>query len=94
MLEKIKEHLRITHDLLNDDIQDVIEECLHDLRRMDVRVIETDPLIVASVKLYARYRFNFEDQGERYMKAYEDLRNALSFAIEYGVDTEPEADHE
>ncbi len=83
MLEKIKEHLRITHDLLNDDIQDVIEECLHDLRRMDVRVVESDPLIIACVKLYCRYRFNFENQGERYMKAYEDLRNALSFAIEY-----------
>lgn len=83
MLEKIKKHLRITHSLLDDDIQGVIDECLHDLRRMDVQIIEIDPLIVASVKLYARYRFNYENEGERYMRAYEDLRNSLSFAIEY-----------
>lgn len=84
MLEKVKQHLRISHNKLDEDIFSVTNECLSDLRRVGVEKLDTeDDLIVAAVKLYTRYRFNFENQGERYRLAYETLRNALSLAGDY-----------
>lgn len=86
MLEKIKLDLRITHNKMDSDIQDNIEACKLDLKRVGVKDIdETDQLIIKAVKLYCRYQYNFENEGDRYNKAYAALRDAISLCGDYNV---------
>lgn len=86
MLAKIKLDLRIAHSAMDPDIQDNIDACSLDLERVGVVVSggnELDPLILKAVKLYCRWQYNFENQGDRYMQAYKKLRNALSLSGNY-----------
>ena len=84
MLEKVKLDLRFTHSKLDSDIQDNINACLADLRRVGVATIdELDPHIIKCVKLYCRWQYNFEDQADRYRDAYKALRNGLSLHTGY-----------
>ena len=51
MVEKIKHSLRIGHDSINSDIQEHIDACKLDLKRVGVKKIEdTDPLIIQAAK--------------------------------------------
>lgn len=83
MLEKVKLDLRISHSKLNADIQDNIDACLKDLDRVGIADNDTDPLVIKAVKLYCRWHYNFENQADRYMKAYKMLRNAISLSEGY-----------
>ncbi|MEB3428868.1 head-tail connector protein [Citroniella saccharovorans] len=86
MLDKIKLDLRISHDLIDEDIEDNIEACKLDLKRVGiVKIDDEDPLIIKAIKLWCRYQYNFENEGDRYNKAYSMLRDALSLCGDYNV---------
>ncbi|MDD7306603.1 MAG: hypothetical protein PUG67_08440 [Peptoniphilaceae bacterium] len=82
-LEKIKKDLRISHSKLDEDIQDNIEACKLDLKRVGIDVNKSDVLLEKSIKLFLRWQYNFENQADRYRNAYESLRNALSLCEDY-----------
>jgi hypothetical protein len=56
LLNKIKQGLRITHGMLDDDIQADVEACLADLKLVGVVYAdaEEDPLIFNAIKLWCR----------------------------------------
>lgn len=83
ILEKIKKDLRISHSKLDEDIQDNIEACKLDLKRVGIDVNNSDVLLEKAIKLYIRWQYNFENQADRYRNAYESLRNALSLCEDY-----------
>ncbi len=95
MIAKVKTALRITHNMLDTDIEDCINACFADMHRVGVRVyssdgtidskVESDPLIVQAVKLYARWICNYENQADRYRIAYERLRDSLSLDGDHNV---------
>lgn len=81
MLSAIKKDLRIAHDYMDNDIQDTIDACLSDMTRAGV-VLEVDnPLELQAVKWWARWVYNFENQGDRYEKMYHSLVTALSLRV-------------
>lgn len=82
-LEKIKKDLRISHSKLDEDIQDNIEACKLDLKRVGIDVTKSDVLLEKAIKLYIRWQYNFENQADMYRNAYESLRNALSLCEDY-----------
>lgn len=82
-LEKIKKDLRISHSKLDEDIQDNIEACKLDLKRVGIDVNKSDVLLEKAIKLFLRWQYNFENQADRYRNAYESLRNALSLCEDY-----------
>lgn len=95
MLETIKKALRLSQGALDEEIQDTINACYKDMHRTGIKIfdengnlkesIEQDALIIACQKLYARWMFNFENAAERYMKAYESMRDSLSLCGDYNV---------
>lgn len=95
MLEKIKQALDITSNDRDEDIEDCINACLFDMKRVGISVygdcgclkegIETDPLIIQAVKFYCRAQFNYEDAAYRYKRSYDSLRDALSMCGEYNA---------
>lgn len=86
MLEKVKKDLRWSHSKLDEDIQDNIDACKLDLKRVGIlKLDESDALISKAIKLYCRWQYNFENQADRYKNAYESLRDALSLCGDYNV---------
>ena len=86
MLEKVKIDLRISHSKLDDDILDNIKACNLDLKRVGIDPDNSDELVEKAIKLFLRWQYNFENQADRYMRAYQALRNSMSLCKEYRGD--------
>lgn len=86
MLSQVKESIRIKHDKLDSDLQGHIDACKADLKRAGVtKIDETDALITQAIKIYVKWQVNYEGQADRFMRAYESLRDALSLCGDYNV---------
>ena len=85
MLEKIKLALRITHNKLDDEIQDLINSCLRDLSISGVKNLdENDPLIQQAVKIYIKSEMEQDvNKCNRLTQAYKNLKISLCLCDEY-----------
>lgn len=86
LLPKIKTALRISHTVLDDDIQSDIDACIADLAVCGVVHAPTsDPLIFNAVKLYCRSIYTDDTtKGAEYLRRYEALKACLMMAEGYG----------
>ena len=84
-LAKIKLALRISHDKLDNDIQDEIDACLSDLHLCGVIFApEADPLMVNAIKLWCRSVFTDDPvKGAEYLRRYNALKASLMMAEGY-----------
>jgi uncharacterized phage protein (predicted DNA packaging) len=87
MLDKVRKSLRITHNALDDEIQDLIESALLDLQLSGVQKTEiTDPLIIRAVTIYCKANFGFDNpDSEKLNQSYTSLKTHLSLAGDYNV---------
>lgn len=86
ILSKIKTNLRISHTVLDEDVEDTIAACLADLEVCGVLDPQTDdPLILNAIKLYCRAEYT-DDNGKAasYMARYDALKSCLMMAEGYG----------
>lgn len=88
MLIRIKQTLRITHDALDMEIQDLIDAAMMDLSISGVQVIsDMDPLILRAITLYCKAHFGLSnDDSEKYLRGYTSLKNQLALCGVYHVD--------
>lgn len=86
LLNKVKTYLRISHNVLDDDLTDTIEACLADLKVCGVKDPNTsDKLILNAVKLYCKAAYT-DDTGKAaaYQARYDALKSCLMMAEGYG----------
>lgn len=83
MLELIKVALRISHSALDNEIMSIINACERDLSNVGIIVDEEDALIIQAVRLYCRWQFNYENQADRYEKAFNSLKISLALSGDY-----------
>ena len=87
MLEKVRRALRYVDTSLDVEITDVIEACKLDLKRVGIIVpiseTEIDEQMEIAIILYARWHFDFENDGARYKTMYFDKRADLALCEEY-----------
>jgi hypothetical protein len=87
MKEKIKLALRIKNSAFDDEITDLIDAAKADLKLSGVlqdKITDTDILIIRAVTLYAKAHFGLDSEdGDKYCKAYESLKNHLCLSAEY-----------
>lgn len=90
-LTKIKNNLRISHTVLDDDLADTISACLADLRVCGVFDPQTDdPLILNAIKLYCRAEYTADtSKAAAYKERYDALKSCLMMASEYGTEVTP-----
>lgn len=93
MLDKVKLAMSIKTTAYDGDIQELIDACKTDLSLAGVnRIDDNDSLTVRAVIFYAKSYFRANEQSaDRYAKAYENLKIAMSLSGEY---TEVSADDE
>lgn len=76
ILNNIKKDLRISHDYLNDDIQENIDAAIAEMKRLGIQeekaTDESDPAILRAIKTYCRAMFtdNTSDM-EKYFASWQ-----------------------
>ena len=86
-LTDIKTALRISHSVLDDEIQTDINAAKQRMRMKGVRIIDEDEALTKNaLKLHAKASFNFQGDGERYAAAFERLTDAMCLCGEYNGD--------
>ena len=87
MLNKVKLSLRISGDMFDIEIQDLIEAALTDLKISGVvNTEETDPLSLSAVITYCKAKFGYDNnEAERFQKSYDMLKQHLSLAGDYNA---------
>ena len=80
LLDPVKTDLGIT----DNDIQDAIETAKQRLSQIGVGIVsENNRTTVTAIKLFCRYWFNFQGDGERYEESFKSLADAMSKASEF-----------
>ena len=84
LLDTVKNDLGITHNKRNSDIQDAIETAKQRLSQIGVGIVsENNKTTVTAIKLFCRYWFNFQGDGDRYEESFKSLADAMSKASEF-----------
>lgn len=84
LLDPVKTDLGITHSKKDNDIQDAIETAKQRLSQIGVGIVsENNKTTVTAIKLFCRYWFNFQGDGERYEESFKSLADAMSKASEF-----------
>jgi uncharacterized phage protein (predicted DNA packaging) len=90
MLEEVKLALRVSHDALDTEIEDIILGARLDLKLSGISAgkadaeTEIDPLIKRAIIVYAKANFIADiNIAERYQKSYDSLKLHLSLAGDY-----------
>lgn len=83
LLESVKTDLRISHSKLDGDILENVNAARLDMKRLGVDADLDNDLVKKAIKLYVRWQYNFENQADRYMNAYQDMILVMSMAKDY-----------
>ncbi|MGE1044119.1 head-tail connector protein [Bacillus wiedmannii] len=88
MLEVVKKALRVSHNALDDEIDDLIEAARTDLKLSGVSGFksndDTDPLIKRAIIVYTKANFIADvKEAERFQLSYNMLKNHLTLAGDY-----------
>ena len=85
MLEAVKLALRITTDIFDSELTDMIQAAFADLKMVGIKNPEYDPLIKRAVITYCRVYFGEPDDFERMKAAYDEQKAQLITATGYGM---------
>lgn len=89
MLEKVKLALRITTDIFDSELSDLIGAALLDMGIAGVTNGDTqDALIIRAVITYCKMHFGQPDDYERLKASYDEQKAQLSMATGYTTWTE------
>ena len=85
MVKQIKKTMRISHNALDDDIQNNIDTCKIDLNVAGVYFAQPDNLVKKAFELYAKWQFDYMGKAEQFERAYKNLKDALALCGDYNV---------
>ena len=85
LLAKVKKALRISHDHLDDEIQDIINACKIDMSISGIVTInENDPLIIRAIILYCKSHMGLMNPDSvKYDQSYQTLKISLALSGDY-----------
>lgn len=84
-VEDIRKSMRISHNMLDNEIKRNIDTALLEMSRVGVDTKKKSVLVDKACELYCKADFDYQGKGEQYMKSYEKLRDSMSLAGEYSV---------
>lgn len=87
LLASAKVWVRSASPAFDDEIADVIEACSYDLVNAGVSEDKaadySNPLIVQAIKLYVKAFFGYEEESEKFSRAYEFLKKSLAISSDF-----------
>lgn len=90
LLDDIKVAMRITTDMFDGELYDLIAAAKSDLKLSGVNSTkaedDTDPLIKRAIITYAKANFGYDNpEAERFQQSYDMLKAHLTLSQEYTV---------
>lgn len=85
ILEAVKLALRVSTDVFDNEINDLMEAAKSDLGIVGVENAETDPLVKRAVITYCRMYFGQPDDFDRMKAAYDEQKAQMITATGYGM---------
>lgn len=85
ILNDVKLALRVSADVFDSEINDLIDAAKGDLGIVGVENAETDPLIKRAIITYCRLYFGEPDDFDRMKAAYDEQKAQLITATGYGM---------
>lgn len=88
VLAKVKLSMRITTDVFDSELSDLIDAALADLGIAGANgegVNLQDPLVLRAVTTYCQMHFGLPDDYDRLKKSYDEQKAQLSMATGYTV---------
>ena len=83
-LNEWKLDLRFSHSKLDDDIEANVLACKKDMERVGItKTDDADPIIHKLIELFLKWQYNHMAEGEKFKKAYEEMRDGLSLCGDY-----------
>lgn len=87
LIASAKQWLRTTTDTVNDEIEQVIEACLIDLKNAGVTNTDSsNPMIQQAIKLYLKSQFGYDVNADGFAKAYEFLKSSLALSGDFNAE--------
>lgn len=83
LLEKLRKRIRVVSDSSDEEITDLVESCKKELRIAGVYGNEGDPTYYQAIVLYCKANYGYDEDTERFRKAFEALRDAMSLSGDY-----------
>lgn len=84
LILKLKNAIRVKSDSANDELKDLTEACLLDLKIADVYVEDqTDALFRQALKLYCKAHYGYDDDSESFGAAYAALKDSMALSGDY-----------
>ncbi|MDD1368763.1 head-tail connector protein [Bacillus sp. MHSD_36] len=88
MIDVVKKAVRISHNALDDELEDLIAASRYDLNLSGVSHLkandDTDPLIKRAIITYVKANFISDaKEAERFLASYNMLKNHLTLAGDY-----------
>jgi uncharacterized phage protein (predicted DNA packaging) len=87
ILDDVKKALRISGNVLDTEVQDLIDAAEADLQLSGVhssKIADSDPLIKRAITVYCKAHFGWDNpEAERFAQSYIMLKQHLALSIEY-----------
>lgn len=82
--EEMRRMLRIRHNRIDEDLNDLKAAYLSELSLAGVECIPEDNSLARNgLRLYLRWQENYNGEAERYREAYQGVKIAMALAEEY-----------
>lgn len=83
IVEKIKERIRVKSKSSDEEVKDLIAACKKDLEMKGVYGDEADPIYYQAIVLYCKAHYGYDEDSERFEKAYNSLRDSMYLSGNY-----------
>lgn len=83
IVEKIKERIRVKSKSSDEEVKDLIDACKKDLEMKGVYGDEADPIYYQAIVLYCKAHYGYDEDSERFEKAYNSLRDSMYLSGNY-----------
>lgn len=86
LLLKVMDAVRVRSKTAEDEIKDLIESCISELRIAGVWLWDSDlsdPMVEQVIKLYCKARYGYDDGSERFWDAFCGLRDRMALSGDY-----------
>lgn len=83
LLEKLKRRVKTMAKSSNEEIEDLVRSCRKELEMAGVYGDEGDPTYYQAVVLYCKANYGYDEDAERFKKAFDSLRDAMNLSGDY-----------
>lgn len=89
LILKLKNAIRVKSDSANEELEDLTEACLLDLKISGVSITDqTDALFRQALKLYCKAYYGYDDDSEKFKAAYAALKDSMALSGDYREEQE------